>query len=217
VSHDLRSPLTSILGYLELIQRSGPLNEQQQKFTGNIRSSVQSITTLITELLELSRIESGFDLDLEPVDLNKIARESLDALHQQLEAKHHTLKVDLAADLPLLHGNPVRLRQLVMNLIGNAIKYTPANGQVGVCLKQDDSLVILEVSDTGIGIPIEDQPYVFDKFFRSERVVGEFEGTGLGLAIVKSIVDQHGGRIWLQSKEGKGTTFTVVLPIEAKT
>ncbi len=214
VSHDLRSPLTSILGYLELIYRSGPLNEQQEKFAENMRGSVHSITSLITELLELSRIESGYDVDLEMVDMVQVARQSIEGLAHQLEVKQHTLKAQLTPNLPPVHGNLVRLRQLMNNLVGNAIKYTLPGGQVGISLSQDEGLIILEVSDTGVGIPIEDQPYVFDKFYRSERVVGDFEGTGLGLAIVKSIVDQHCGRIWLQSREGKGTTFTVVLPIE---
>ncbi|MCC7448063.1 MAG: response regulator [Anaerolineae bacterium] len=214
VSHDLRSPLTSILGYLELLHRSGPLNEAQEKFMENIRGSVHSITALITELLELSRIESGYDVDLEMVDMEQVVRQSIDALSHQLDVKQHTLKANLAPNLPPVHGNLIRLRQLVNNLIGNAIKYTLPGGRVGVSLTQDEGWLILEVSDTGVGISIEDQPYVFDKFYRSERVVGDFEGTGLGLAIVKSIVEQHCGRIWLQSREGKGTTFTVVLPIE---
>jgi len=214
VSHDLRSPLTSILGYLELLHRSGTLNEAQEKFMENIRGSVHSITALITELLELSRIESGYDVDLEMVDLEQVVRESIDALSHQLEVKQHTLKTNITTNLPPVHGNLIRLRQLANNLIGNAIKYTLPGGRVAVSLTQDEGWLILEVSDTGVGIPIDDQPYVFDKFYRSERVVGEFEGTGLGLAIVKSIVDQHCGRIWLQSREGKGTTFTVVLPLE---
>jgi signal transduction histidine kinase len=106
---------------------------------------------------------------------------------------------------------------MAMNLLGNAIKYTPPGGHVGVSLRPENVVVILEVTDTGIGIPAEDQPYVFDKFYRSDRVVGEYEGTGLGLSIVKSIVDQHAGRIWLESKEGGGTKFVVVLPIDRAT
>ncbi len=216
VSHDLRSPLTAILSYIELMQRVGPLNEQQRKYVENIQSSVRSITSLVTELLELDRIEAGFDVDLEPVKLPQVAQQCIDQLSHQLNLKNHTLKADLATDLPAVLGNPLRLRQLITNLLGNAIKYTLPGGEIQISLKPDGPLVILQVSDSGVGIPIEDQPFVFDKFYRSGRVVGEFEGTGLGLAIVKSIVDQHSGRIWLESKEGKGTTFTVVLPVDRK-
>src|SRR5262249_13963380 len=98
----------------------------------------------------------------------------------------------------------------------NAIKYTMSGGKIKISIQPEGPLVILRVSDSGVGIPKEDQPYVFDKFYRSENVTGDFEGTGLGLAIVKSIVDQHEGRIWLESKEGQGTTFTVVLPVDRK-
>jgi two-component system NtrC family sensor kinase len=214
VSHDLRSPLTSILGYVELLERSGPLGDPQTKFIENIRTSVHSITGLITELLELDRIEAGFDVDLEQVNLAGIVRETAAALNQQIETKKQMLIVEIAPDTPAILGNPLRLRQMAMNLLGNAIKYTLPGGQVGVSLRPDSAVVIFQVSDTGIGIPAEDQPYVFDKFYRSERVVGEYEGTGLGLSIVKSIVDQHAGRIWLESKEGGGTKFIVVLPID---
>jgi PAS domain S-box-containing protein len=216
VSHDLRSPLTSILGYVELIQRSGPLDEQQNKFAENIKTSVKSITALITELLELGRIEAGFDVDLEQTKLDEIARETIEGLSHQLNTKGHMLTVDIAPDVPPILGNKLRLRQLMNNLVGNAIKYTLPGGKISVSIKPDGLLVILRVSDTGVGIPKEDQPYVFDKFYRSETVLGDFEGTGLGLAIVKSIVDQHEGRIWLESKEGQGTTFTVVLPVDRK-
>lgn len=216
VSHDLRSPLTSILGYVELIQRSGSLDEQQNKFAENIKTSVKSITALITELLELGRIEAGFDVDLEQTRLDEIARESIEGLSHQLNTKGHILTLDIAPDIPPILGNKLRLKQLMNNLVGNAIKYTLPGGQISVSIKPDGPLVILRVSDTGVGIPKEDQPYVFDKFYRSENVTGEFEGTGLGLAIVKSIVDQHEGRIWLESKEGQGTTFTVVFPVDRK-
>jgi two-component system, OmpR family, phosphate regulon sensor histidine kinase PhoR len=215
VSHDLRSPLTSILGYVEMMQRVGPLDDQQKKFSENIRMSVRSITSLITELLELGKLEAGYDVDMEPTSLETIARESIDSLNHQLNTKGHTLSVEIEPDLPLIRGNTLRLRQMVTNLVGNAIKYTPPNGKVSVVLKKDAPLIIFQVRDSGVGIPIEDQPYVFDKFYRSGNVTDNFEGTGLGLAIVKGIVDQHGGRIWLESKEGVGTTFTVVLPIDS--
>jgi two-component system NtrC family sensor kinase len=217
VSHDLRSPLTSILGYVDMIQRTGPLDDQQLKFAENIKTSVKSITTLITELLELGRIEAGFDVDLEPTNISQIARDAAQQIAPQIEAKGHTLSVEIPPDLPTVFGNPLRLRQVITNLLGNAVKYTPEHGHLRLTLRSEGPLVILQVADSGVGIPKEDQPYVFDKFYRSEKIAIEYEGTGLGLSIVKSIVDQHNGRIWLESKEGKGTTFTVVLPTDRTT
>jgi PAS domain S-box-containing protein len=212
VAHDLRSPLTAILGYTELLQRAGPMNEQQDRFVEQITSSVQSITVLITELLELSRIEAGFNVDLEPVDLQVITQQSLRDLEHHINVKKHHVEWSAVPDLPALNGNPLRLRQMISNLVGNAIKYTPDDGQIKIAMWSEQDLVFWRVSDNGIGIPTEDQPYVFDKFFRTERAVVEYDGTGLGLSIVQSIVDQHHGRIWLESRENEGATFTVVLP-----
>jgi two-component system NtrC family sensor kinase len=213
VAHDLRSPLTAILGYSELLVRAGPLNEQQLRFVDQITSSVHSITALITELLELSRIEAGFSADLEPVAMERVVRKAVESLHHQNMQRQHTLTLDIAPELPPILGNPLRLQQMVANLVGNAIKYTPDRGKIKVSLWRDGDNIVLQVADNGIGIPAEDQPYVFDKFFRSERAASEYDGTGLGLSIVKGVVEQHRGRIWLESREGVGTTFTVVLPI----
>ncbi|MFQ3536131.1 MAG: ATP-binding protein [Aggregatilineales bacterium] len=215
VAHDLRSPLTAILGYSELLARAGTLNEQQMRFIDQITASVHSITSLITELLELSRIEAGFNVDLEPVAMDRVVRKAVEGLQHQRMQREHTLTLDIAPDLPLILGNPLRLQQMVANLVGNAIKYTPSRGDIRVSLWRSTDNIVLQVADNGIGIPAEDQPYVFDKFFRSERAASEFDGTGLGLSIVKGVVDQHQGRIWLESREGVGTTFTVVLPISA--
>lgn len=212
VAHDLRSPLTAVLGYSELMQRAGPLNEQQTKFMEQIGTSVHSITQLITELLELSRIEAGYSVDLEPVDIAQVTRKATDTLTGSITQKGHTLLVNIPDGLPRVLGNPLRLQQVVANLLSNAIKYTPDNGQLEIALWSDQDVVILKVADNGIGISPDDQPYIFDKFYRTERAVNDFEGTGLGLSIVKGIIDQHQGRIWLESKENEGSTFFVMLP-----
>jgi two-component system NtrC family sensor kinase len=211
VSHDLRSPLTAILGYVELISRAGPVNEQQAEFIRRVQYSVQSITTLITDLLDLGRIEAGFDTQKEPSHLALVVRYAVEGLRQQAEAKHQTLSVNVPETLPTVFANPPRLRQMLANLIDNAIKFTPEGGHVGVTARADDQLILITVSDTGIGIPPADQPYIFDKFYRASNSRQEFTGTGLGLSIVKSIVENHDGRIWLDSRDG-GTTFTIVLP-----
>lgn len=212
VSHDLRSPLTSILGYIELVRRAGPLNAQQQMFLERIVSSVQSITSLISDLLELGKIEAGFDEDREPVSLAKVFREAIEALRPSWEAKRHTIQVRLPNDVPPVLGNPLRLRQVANNLLENAIKYTPDGGQIRVMLETEGDFQVLRVADTGIGIAQKDLPYIFDKFYRADEAIEHFDGTGLGLSIVKGIVERHNGRIWVDSQVGQGTTFTIMLP-----
>jgi two-component system NtrC family sensor kinase len=212
VSHDLRSPLTAILGYVELIGRSGPVTAQQQEFIKRVQFSVQSITSLITDLLDLGRIEAGFDAQKEETHLALVMRYAADGMHARAELKHQTLQVEVPDDLPRVFGNPPRLRQMLSNLMDNAIKYTPPGGQVFVRARVENDLIIVTVSDSGVGIPASDQPYIFDKFFRASNARQDYSGTGLGLSIVKSIVENHDGRIWVDSAPDKGTTFTIVLP-----
>jgi len=211
VSHDLRSPLTTILGYVDLIERGGPLTPQQHEFLRRVQDSTQSITALITDLVHLGRIEAGLDTQQDLVDLSALAGYAADSLRLRSENKGIHLEVDLPPDLPAVAGNPVRLRQMINNLIDNAIKFTPENGRVTVSTHLEENQVLLLVSDTGVGIPTPEQPYIFNKFYRASNVE-DGTGSGLGLSIVKSIVEVHGGRIWVESTVGEGSTFTVVLP-----
>lgn len=212
VSHDLRSPLTAILGYLELIERSGPVNEQQKTFLDRVHMSVEQIANLVTDLLDLGRIEAGLDLARENTPIVVLARYAVEGLRGAADKKGVRLEVDLPEGLPLVSGDPIRLRQMIGNLLDNAIKYTPRDGSVRIEARSEEGQVILRISDTGFGIPAADQPYLFDKFFRASNVPEGTPGTGLGLSIVKSIVESHDGRIWLESALAKGSTFTVVLP-----
>jgi two-component system NtrC family sensor kinase len=215
VSHDLRSPLTAILGYVELIERAGDLNEQQQEFIHRVHLSVEQITELVSDLLDLGRIEAGLDIAKEKTPISVLARYAVESLRGNADAKGLRLEVDLPENIPLVYGAPTRLRQMLGNLIENAIKYTPATGTVRVEAQAESDQIILRVKDTGSGIPPADQPYLFDKFFRGSNIPEDSAGTGLGLSIVNSIVDSHGGRIWVDSKLGEGSIFTVVLPVEA--
>jgi two-component system NtrC family sensor kinase len=212
VSHDLRSPLTSILGYVELLERVGTLNDQQRDFIGHIQASVKDITYLVNELLDLGRIEAGFDTHRDEVHMQEILRYTIDNVARLAEDKSITLvdKTD-GEDMPVV-GNPIRLRQVVDNLISNAVKYTPSGGTVTASLSMEGDQVVLAVSDTGVGIPVSDQPHIFEKFYRASNAPKGSQGAGLGLAIVKSIVENHQGRLWVESVPGKGSTFYVVLP-----
>ncbi len=213
VSHDLRSPLTAILGYVELIERVGTVNDLQRDFIRRIQVSVHNITSLVDDLLDLGRIEAGFDTRKEPVSLDTIIRYSVEGFKKALGEKGHTLQLDLPVQSPNLLANPVQMRQMVDNLLDNAIKYTPPGGKIQVSLRVEGTQLLFQVSDNGIGIPPIDLPYVFDKFYRASNAAADVSGTGLGLAIVKSIVEAHEGRIWVDSAVGAGSTFTVVLPL----
>lgn len=216
VSHDLRSPLTAILGYVELIERAGEVNEQQAQFIERVKSSVHSTTGLIGDLLDLGRVEVGIIEDLEPLQVRELVQEAKETLGTLAEEKAITLRVAADDGLSDVLGSRTQLRQVVDNLIGNALKYTPEGGEIRVMLREEGGQVILHVADNGPGIPAEEQKRIFEKFYRASNVDERVEGTGLGLAIVKTVVDNHRGRIWVDSKPGKGAIFTVVLPVSNK-
>lgn len=212
ISHDLRSPLTAIMGYIELLDRVGPLNDQQKQFVRHVQASAQNITALVNDLLDLGRIEAGFDTRKDDVSLEQVLQFTVDNLERQIADKKLNFSVHIDPDLPIIRGNPIRMRQMIDNLLVNAVKYTPEGGKVSVSLRREDSQVIFEVADTGVGIPPADQPHIFEKFYRASNAPKGTPGTGLGLAIVRSIVENHQGRIWVESKLGQGTKFVVVLP-----
>ncbi len=214
VSHDLRSPLTAIMGYIELLGRIGPLTEQQQTFVERVQNSVANITALVNQLLDLGRIEAGFDTHKELIDIGPVVDFAAESMQPLAEKKSQDITLHIAAELPAILANPARIQQVAENLIGNAIQYTPSGGRIEIRVYPEEHQLILQVSDNGPGIPPADQPYVFDKFYRGSNVADESSGTGLGLAIVKSIVEAHNGRVWVESKLGEGTTFTVVFPSE---
>jgi two-component system NtrC family sensor kinase len=214
VSQDLRSPLTAIMGYVELLSRAGKLNETQETFVDRIMLSAQSINSEITDLLDLSRIEtSSSEINYDHVLLSTLLNYAIATLEGQLAAKQIDLIVEIEADMPQVWGNAQRLKQMIRNLLDNAMQFTPEQGRIKVTLRADDNLVMLQIEDNGIGISLEDQAHIFDKFYRAETVREEYEGAGLGLAIVKSILDRHDGRIWIESEPGNGATFTVLLPV----
>jgi signal transduction histidine kinase len=166
--------------------------------------------------MELGRIEAGLDSQKEMVVLEDIIRYALENANDQIRDKHLDVATELPEEIPLLRGNPIRLRQLLDNVVGNAIKYTSEGEKVRLEVEVQHSQVILRVKDTGPGIPPTDQPHIFEKFYRASNVPKGVGGSGLGLAIVKSIVDNHRGRIWVESVLGQGSTFTVVFPVASQ-
>lgn len=214
VSHDLRSPLANISGYATLLLEIGGLNDTQREFVTNIKLNAAKMATLIDHLLDLGKIEARVGMEMKPCQLAIVINEAVESLREQAEAKKIALQLDLPPQLPLVQGNQLRLDQVVSNLVSNAIKFTPAEGTVTVSARERKGEVMVEVRDTGIGIAPEDQVHLFEKFYRvySEET-RNIEGTGLGLAIVKSIVEGHGGRVWVESQPGQGSTFGFALPI----
>ena len=213
ISHDLRSPLTAIYGFVSLIDRVGPINDQQIEFIHHIQSSVQHITALINDLMDLGRVEADYDIQMQDVDLKEIINQSIENLDYQISEKIQEMVLSIPEEIPAILGNPLHLQRMVSNLLENAIKFTPPLGKISVQCRVETSQLIFEVTDNGPGIPLSDQPHIFDKFYRGSNISENTQGTGLGLSIVKSVVDKHHGRIWLESSP-IGTTFTVILPIK---
>jgi two-component system NtrC family sensor kinase len=214
VSHDLRSPLTAILGYVELIERAGKVNPQQAGFIQRVKSSVHATTNLIDDLLKLGRVEVGAPEELTAVNIKLLVVNVITALQPKVQEKGQTLHMAKTSQLHPVMGSRTQLNQVVDNLIGNAVKYTQPGGRVRVSLREQGKQLIFQVVDNGPGIPLDEQGRIFEKFYRASNVEDSQQGTGLGLAIVKSVVDNHRGRIWVDSKPGEGSVFTVVLPIE---
>jgi PAS domain S-box-containing protein len=218
VSHELRTPLTSIIGFVSFILdgKTGPINEKQQNSLIRVQRQSKRLAALISDLLDVSRIESGrIQMNQEPIMLLEIANQRIEEIRPQADAKVIQLKFVAPESLPAILGDEARIGQAFTNLIGNAIKFTPDNGEVTVKLKVDGNLLHVEVIDTGPGIPVEERQKIFEKFYqRSDIHTRQKGGSGLGLSITKTIVEAHGGTLWVDDGEqGKGSNFQFVLPL----
>jgi len=214
VSHDLRAPLTFMRGYATMLPMVGDLSEKQRDYIEKILQGVGQMSGLIDDLLDLGRIEAGVGLERKPSHLGAILVEAVDGMRARAIAKGLTLRLEPAEGVAVISGDVALLRQVVANLVDNAIKYTPSGGVVTVGLSVRDEQAVIRVADTGLGIDPDDQVRLFEKFYRiKRRDTADIPGTGLGLAIVKSIVERHGGRVWVESELNKGSTFYVSLPL----
>lgn len=215
VSHDLRSPLTLMRGYATMLEMVGELNEQQHGYVKKMITGVENMSRLVNNLLDLGRIEVGVGLQLEMVPLLDIVERVTSTLQMQASQKEIELSVTLPQNtVPLIQADQALFQQAIYNLVENAIKYTPQGGTVSVRVSIVDDAMLFEVQDTGIGIAPIDQPRLFEKFYRGgQREAREQKGSGLGLAIVKSIAERHGGKVWLESQLGKGSTFFLQVPL----
>ena len=221
VSHELRTPMTAIKGYVELLLKGavGALNPQQQRFLEIVQSNTERLSTLVNDLLDISRIEAGKIIFApQAVRLAEIVEEVLQEARRVAEKEGRTMTFhsEVPEDLPPVWGDPERIRQILENLVSNGYRYTPDGGEVVVRARVVDDEVQVAVSDNGIGIPPSEQEHVFDRFYRGEHpLVMASAGTGLGLSIVRHLVEMHRGRIWVESTgvPGEGSTFTFTLPL----
>ncbi|MCX7681366.1 MAG: response regulator [Anaerolineae bacterium] len=220
VSHELRTPMTSIKGYTDLLYAGvvGPLNDEQKRFLSIVRDNVERLTALINDLLDISRVESG-RIRFEPklIQLSDVIAEVVKVMVVSAEAKRQTLTYEVIGRIPEIIGDPDRLNQVVTNLVSNAIRYTPEGGKIEVKIYAVEGAVRVDVRDNGIGIAPDDLGHIFERFYRADHpLVMETTGTGLGLSIVKMFVEMHGGRVWVESKLGEGSTFTFILPVPVR-
>lgn len=217
-SHDLKGPITAIFGYSHLLEKAGPLNPQQDEYINRMQKAGKQMHELVQNLMELVRIDLGVDLKPEPADVRDLLASSIDEFYAQATTKQQSLTLLPLEGRPTINADIVRLRQALRNLVGNAVKYTPEGGSITVGAKVvRDSFVRVEVTDSGFGIPADDLPHIFDKFYRVHtEVTRDIEGNGLGLAIVKAIIDQHDGSVSVESEVGKGSCFTFTLPLATR-
>lgn len=217
VSHELRTPLTAIKGSVDnmLDEITGPLAEPQRRYLTRVKTNADRLVRLINDLLDLARIEEG-RVHVTPTffSLSGLAGELLDTLRPVALEKNLTLQLADGADPWIVYADRDKAGQVLMNLLGNAIKFTPSGGIVNVDLaEEEESCVQVRISDTGNGIPQEELPHIFDKFYQVQLgIQAKAKGTGLGLSIAKSLVELQGGRIWVKSQVGHGSTFTFTLP-----
>jgi len=213
ISHELRTPIASLKALVETLQ-DGAIADKEvaQDFLHRMHLETDKLAQMASELSELSRIESGDSpLNLKPLDVAEVVRRAAERLRPQAERAQLELILDMPANLPPVIGDEDRVEQVLVNVIHNAIKFTPRQGRITISSLVEGDQVLISISDTGIGIPAEDLPHIFERFYKVDRARSG-GGTGLGLAIAKHIVQAHRGRIWAESEEGKGTTITFSLP-----
>jgi PAS domain S-box-containing protein len=218
VSHELRTPMTSIKGYADLLLlgAAGEITPEQRRFLEIVKNNADRLSLLVNDLLDISRMEQGgVELDVRQINLDEVVRDVVDAIKGRKASENRQIEfvIDVPHDLQDIYADYDRITQIMTNLVSNAYNYTPDGGTVTIRAIPEDSGVKIDIADTGIGIPKEDQGRVFERFVRGEDpMVMRTAGTGLGLAIVQHLVTMHRGKVWFESEEGIGTTFSVWLP-----
>jgi signal transduction histidine kinase len=215
VTHDIKGHLAAIQSCLSVVVRKlvGPLNEQQEDFINRADDRTRKLTYFVKALLKLTKVRLTDNLEMEIFSLKDTIYDVVATVADKAHDKSIILNCNIETSVDKTLGNQCSIEEVIMNLLLNAIKYTTANGTIEVNVKEDGGYILVEVVDTGIGIPREELPKVFDEFYRAVNAKKiEEDGTGLGLSIAKQIIERHGGRIWAESQENTGSTFSFTLP-----
>lgn len=213
-SHDLKNPLTSIGGYTQLLTQAGPLSDNQKEFVERIQHASKTMGELVQNMMSLVQLDLEASQKYEPINVNTLITEMEHEFAPQANGKLQSLSAQTYSHPVHVNGDPLQLRQVFRNLISNAIKYTPQGGKIKVKTSLKPDQIIIEIEDNGYGIPAADLPFIFNRFYRVRSgKASEVEGNGLGLAIVKSIISEHKGSINVESETGKGSCFSITLPL----
>ena len=217
MSHELRTPLTAIIGFTELLGEElfGDLNPKQKRYVHDIHHAGKHLLSLINDILDLSKIEAGhMELQCDYYDLADLVQSVVATLHSRMVQNELGFSCSIEKQLDFLYIDSRKVKQVLFNLLSNAIKFTPSSGSIGVKVYQDGRYVVLAVRDTGIGIAAQDMPKLFQEFSQVDSSLSrQHEGTGLGLALSKRLVELHGGKIWVESEQGRGSCFAFSLPL----
>ena len=215
VTHDIKGHLAAIKGFLGIVEDKEveQLDSHKADLVHRAYARAVKLTDFVKKLLRLTQMRLSNILEMDTFSLNDTLRNAVSTVKAKAEDKSITLKCNIESSVGRIVGNQFSIEEMVTNLLLNAVKYTPANGTVGVSAEDRKDCIFVQITDTGIGVPIDEQSKIFDEFYRADNAkTVERDGTGLGLSIVKHIVERHGGEIRVQSKESSGTTFTVRLP-----
>ncbi|MCM1987272.1 PAS domain-containing sensor histidine kinase [Methanococcoides seepicolus] len=218
MSHELRTPLNLIIGFSDVInsENQGSLNEYQKKYTSNVLANGKHLLNIINEILDFSKVEGGkMELNIEEIILTKVIEEIETSIIPLSSNKNIELTFNMDVRKPIIKADMMKFKQILYNLVSNAIKFTDQGGSVTIGGKISEDLVHISVKDSGIGISPKDQAKLFDPFFQVDSsTTREYGGTGLGLTLVKKFVEMHHGNIWIESEIGKGSTFTFIIPTD---
>jgi signal transduction histidine kinase len=216
MSHELRTPLNAIIGFSQVLREKlfGEVNEKQEEYLDDILTSANHLLALINDVLDLSKVEAGqVGLEIAPFSLREALERGVVMVKEWATKNGIGLTLEADPQVELIEADERRIRQVIYNLLSNAVKFTPEGGSVSVSSAQLDGEVHVSVADTGPGIAPEDQARIFEEFQQTDVGAKEREGTGLGLALSKMLIELHGGRIWVESELGNGSTFTFALPV----
>ena len=217
LTHELKTPLTSIITSAGLLAEELALSPEdpKTKLISNILASAHNLEARASELLDLAKLEAeGFHLELEPTEINTIVYNVVDQLSPIVRSRRQSLALNLAPNLPKVMADSLRIEQILTNILSNATKFTPQGGSISISVNQHNGYIVIEVQDSGPSIPVEEQYKVFQPYYRLKGEEKEYiPGAGLGLALCKHLVELHGGRIWVESEQGKRNTFAFTLPV----